>query len=94
MSRFLSRTNFLLLAIIALAALLRWALEWAFGIKAIYLTFYPAMVFSALLGGMGPGLLATVLSSLAASFFLPPIGSLKIEGLGTLRNLVAAEPAR
>ena len=38
-----------------------------------FVTFYPAIIFTALLGGFGPGLLAILLSSAAAwYFFLPP----------------------
>ena len=65
------------------AAVLRWAIGQAFGVTAPYLTFYPAVVFSALVGGVCPGLLATALSGLIVSYFyLPPIGSLYIEDLG------------
>lgn len=38
------------------------------------------MVFAALSGGLGPGLLATALSALCAEiFFFPPVGSLQLD---------------
>ncbi len=42
----------------ALAGLLRWLLPWALS-PAPYLGFYPAVVVSAALGGVGPGLVST-----------------------------------
>jgi PAS domain S-box-containing protein len=50
-----------------LAALLRWLLPWALT-PAPYLGFYPAVVVSAALGGLGPGLLATFASLLLVNF--------------------------
>ncbi|HWH71539.1 MAG TPA: DUF4118 domain-containing protein, partial [Candidatus Sulfotelmatobacter sp.] len=60
----------------ALAALLRWGLGvWVGPTLSPFATFYPLILFVALLGGTGPGLLATVLSVLAVDFFfLPPRG--------------------
>jgi signal transduction histidine kinase len=44
-----------------------------------FLTFFPAVVLAAYLGGLGPGLVAAVLSLLAASFLLiPPYWSLAV----------------
>ena len=44
-----------------------------------FLTFFPAVLVSALLGGLGPGLLATILCGLLAQYFLvDPIYSLEI----------------
>ncbi len=48
----------LALATTTLAALVRWLLPWALT-PAPYLGFYPAVVVSAALGGVGPGLAAT-----------------------------------
>ncbi len=46
-----------------------------------YAAFLPAVMFAAWLGGLGVGLLTTLLSALAgAFFFLDPIGSLKTPG--------------
>ncbi|XHR29701.1 MAG: ATP-binding protein [Chthoniobacteraceae bacterium] len=45
----------------------------------IYLVFYPFIVIATLFGGVGPGLLATVLSCLVATFYwVEPIGKLAI----------------
>jgi len=44
-----------------------------------YITFYPAVMVGALLGGIGPGLLATALVSLAVGYWiLPPVGQFAI----------------
>ena len=37
---------------------------------ATYITFYPAVIFVALLAGLGPGILATVLTALVADYYL------------------------
>jgi two-component system sensor kinase FixL len=51
----------------ALAALARWILPWALT-PAPYLGFYPAVVVSAALGGVGPGLASTFLSLFLVNF--------------------------
>ena len=62
--------------LVALATLLRLALERWSGPLPLYITFYPAMILSALAGGALSGLLATALSALVVSLiYLPPIGS-------------------
>jgi PAS domain S-box-containing protein len=44
-----------------------------------YITFYPTVMVVALLGGFGPGLLATALTGLVVSFWLlPPVGHFAI----------------
>ena len=69
--------------LVGAAAGLRYAVGQAFGVTAPYVTFYPVVVFSAMVGGLGPGLLATGLSvSIISWFFLPPIGSLYIQDFG------------
>ncbi len=51
-----------------------------------YITFYPAVMAVALLGGFGPGLVATVATVLAVDYWiLPPHGSLAI---GSLQDAV------
>ena len=63
---------------VGVAALVRWMLL-RFVNEAPYLTFYPAVFAAALVGGTGPGVLATILSALAADmFFIEPIGSLSL----------------
>jgi hypothetical protein len=63
------------------AAAIGWALIQQFGQLPTFITFYPAMIISVLVGGAGPGLLSTALGGLLASLFLPPIGSPKVETL-------------
>ncbi len=49
------------------------------GPRAIYLLFFPVVILAALCGGLGAGLLATLLSALAIDYFwLPPLGSIAI----------------
>jgi PAS domain S-box-containing protein len=44
-----------------------------------YVTFYPVVLLAALLGGIGEGILATVLAALLAAYYvLPPIGSFSL----------------
>ena len=55
----------------------RWSLIPVVGNRALYITFFPAVMIAAYLGGLWPGLLATLLSASAASFFLvEPRGSI------------------
>jgi hypothetical protein len=60
----------------AFAAWLRWALGRSVGEELPpYITFYPVIIFSALLGGAGAGLLATVLAAGTVDYlFLEPFG--------------------
>ena len=58
------------LPVVAAAMLLRWPLQPYLGQDLAYLMLYPSVAFCAWYGGLGPGLLATVLSALAAVFFL------------------------
>ena len=45
-----------------------------------FITFYPAVLLVASIGGGGPGIVATVLSALAADYwFMPPYGSFHID---------------
>ena len=69
--------------LVAAATAIRWGLGYAFGPLPTFLTFYPALMLAALIGGLGPGLAATGLGGLAALyFFIPPIYSLRISNLG------------
>jgi PAS domain S-box-containing protein len=53
----------------------RYALRDTLGLKVPYLQFYPAIIIAAWSGGLGPGVLVTALSVLAAVYFLlPPWG--------------------
>ncbi|MCU1290789.1 MAG: domain S-box [Acidobacteria bacterium] len=66
----------------AAALLLRAALTPLLGDHVPFSTFYPAIVVSAMFGGLRAGLLTTVLSAVAADFFfIPPVGTFSL-GLG------------
>ena len=67
---------------VTISVVIRFALErWLAG-NVPYLHFFPAILFAAWYGGFGPGVAATLLSTLAAMFlFLPPSG-LAIGGSG------------
>ena len=65
------------IAVAAVAASLlgRYLLQSVLGIKVPYLQFFPAVIVASWFGGLGPGLLATGLSCVAAMFYLlPPDG--------------------
>ena len=62
-SRLVSRYSLAVLAVL-LAALLHAALDPVWGGRISFVAFYPAVVFVAWFAGMGPGLLATVVSAL------------------------------
>src|SRR4026208_2205201 len=63
------------IAALAVALLFRYLVRDSLGFKVPYLQFYPAIIVAAWYGGLGPGVLSTVLSTLAAMhFFLPPPG--------------------
>ncbi|MGO9598242.1 MAG: PAS domain S-box protein [Isosphaeraceae bacterium] len=65
--------------LVAVAAVLRWLGE-SLGPLPIFITFYPAVLLAAILGGSGPGILATVLSALVTDYFcIPPVGSFHVE---------------
>jgi K+-sensing histidine kinase KdpD len=57
----------------AAALLLRLMFQRQLGDEVPYITFFPAVMIAAGLGGFGPGLLSVALSSLAACFLeIPP----------------------
>jgi two-component system sensor kinase FixL len=63
------------LGLVAVSIVVRSALADYLGPNAPYLQFFPAILVASWYGGFGPGVLATVLSALAASqFYLPPAG--------------------
>ncbi|MGA2261858.1 MAG: PAS domain S-box protein [Acidobacteriota bacterium] len=62
-------------AAVALAVLLRWWLIQKFGPMPLFITFYPAVLVVASVGGGGPGIVATILSALASDYwFILPAG--------------------
>jgi len=73
----------LAILLVMAATLIRWGLGRAFGSLPTYLTYYPALILAALIGGVGPGLAATGLGALAALyFFIPPTYKLAVASLG------------
>ena len=66
--------------IAAAAAAVRLAFLQTLGMRAPFVTFYPAVMLAALYGGMRAGLLATFLSACLADFFwVEPAWSFSIE---------------
>jgi PAS domain S-box-containing protein len=78
----LSRTvSYLVAALAALAsAFLRYELNPVWGSKFPFITFYPVVAFAAWLGGLGPGLVATAVSVVFVLLYLPPSGSMQLDG--------------
>jgi PAS domain S-box-containing protein len=75
-----------LLAVIAAAIRLQF-LE-ILGLRAVFLTFYPAVVVAALYGGFSAGLLATAVSAVLADYFwMEPLGRLAITNSADLLSM-------
>src|SRR5712691_4593715 len=55
----------------ALSLLVRWPLWPVLGDAVPHMTFFPAVMIAAYFGGFWPGLLATILSAIAANFLFP-----------------------
>lgn len=73
------RYAFSLLSVL-LAVLVRVVLRAHLGNELAFVTFNPAVFLAAAVGGLGPGLLATILSALIADYLLiAPVGSLFME---------------
>ncbi len=71
----------------AITLLVRWPLGVVLGDKVVYMAFFPAILVVAYWGGFGPGMLATVVSAIAATCLLvEPLYSLDIT---SVRNTVA-----
>ena len=65
---------------VALAVFGRWAVGEYVGARVPFITFYPAIIIATLIGGLWLGIIATILSSLAAWYlFLPPLYSWTLE---------------
>jgi len=70
---------------VAAALILRLLLNPYMGFTAPYMTFFAAVMLAAWFGGLGPGILASILSLLAADYFLiPPLHSLLMRNLGDI----------
>jgi len=63
---------------VAAALAVRYLLRDAFGLSGPYIQFYPAVVLVAWSAGLGPALLATGLSAVAAAYFLLPPDGLQV----------------
>ncbi len=73
----------LAVVVVAVALALRLTFSRVFGSGLTYITFSPAVMLAAVLGGFGPGLFATVLSALAADYFIiPPVRGFAIADAG------------
>jgi len=71
------------IALAVAAAVVRLTFLSPIGPQVPFVTFYPAVMVAALYGGVGPGLLAGVLSAILADFFwMEPVGQLGIGKLG------------
>ena len=76
-----------LIAVIAAAVRLQFlqVLE----LRATFLTFYPAVAVAALYGGLGPGLIATVVSAAIADYFwMEPVGQFGIANSADLISMI------
>jgi PAS domain S-box-containing protein len=63
----------LAIALVVLAAALRWLVGENVGARIPFITFFPAIVLATLLGGLGPGILATIVSTVLAWFLFLPL---------------------
>jgi two-component system sensor kinase FixL len=75
------------LGALAAALLFRYLLRESLGLKVPYLQFYPAIIVAAWYGGLGPGLLVTTLSTLAAMYWLLPPGGVAVGDPADLLSL-------
>jgi PAS domain S-box-containing protein len=64
---------------VAIALALRYPLRDTLGLDVPYLLFVPAIIVASWFGGVGPGVFATLLSVLAAAYFLLPPDGLAVD---------------
>lgn len=64
--------------LVAASALLRYLLHDVLGPNVPFITFFPAVMFAALIGGLGPGIVAVVLCTLVSVIVFEPVGSVQI----------------
>src|SRR5262245_982143 len=77
------------IAAVAVATLARWALGSEVGEDVPFLTYFPAIVLTALVGGLGPGMLAIALAAAISWYaFLPPLFSWRLGQAGGLTLLL------
>ncbi len=78
-----SRFMFALVAVALAVLVRRWLLS--IGPLPLFITFFPAVLLVATVSGGGPGILATILSGLAADYwFIVPRGSFSIQSPGDI----------
>src|SRR5262245_62181167 len=76
---------------VVVAALVRWAVgQWFEGVIP-FVTFFPAVLLAALVGGIGPGILAALLGGLIGwwAFFNPPVAFFPLNP-GQVISLIAS----
>ena len=71
----------------AVSLLARWPLRPVLGDAVPHMTFFPAVMVAAYVGGFWPGLLATLLSAAAANYFLT--GQLSSFQVGSVNDVAA-----
>src|SRR5215469_1586998 len=65
-------------------------LFWLVGLKLTYVTFYTAIIMASLVGGLGPGLVATLFSAFLANYyFLEPAGRFHLRNRSHVFGLAA-----
>src|SRR5260370_22559181 len=73
----------------ALSLLVRWPLRPVLGDAVPHMTFFPAVMIAAYVGGFWPGLLATILSAVAANYFLiGPLASFHVASVTDAAALI------
>jgi PAS domain S-box-containing protein len=75
-------------AAVALATVIHLALDPWLGVHTPYTTFYPAIIISAIFGGLWPGILSLVLSTVAACTWLEEPGSHLLTDVNSFAGLV------
>ncbi|MCL2641496.1 MAG: DUF4118 domain-containing protein, partial [Phycisphaerales bacterium] len=85
--KFLHRYGMALVLVCA-ATVCRFIFLAKLGDQAPFVTFFPAMIFAALYGGLGPGLMATFLSAVLADYLLlEPQGILQLRDSSNIASL-------
>jgi PAS domain S-box-containing protein len=73
----------------ALSLLVRWPLWPVLGDTVPHMTFFPAVMIAAYFGGFWPGLLATILSAVAANYFLTEqLSSFQVKSVNDVVGLI------
>jgi PAS domain S-box-containing protein len=77
--------------LVAVATLIRWAVGGSVIEGLPFITYYPAIVLSTLIGGFWPGILSVVLSAGTAGYlFLPPLSAWPLDQHGAVSLLLFA----